>query len=196
MKRIIRLLWYWIRLLAAIAAALACIAWAFFGMMDAANIWVLCSEALDLRNHVILQEEAIERMDEVFTDSFISTDIILTDNPYRDFVVDNFDARYNVSRVSCWPWRSRATATVTMRIPIISASLRKDAVTDAKTPPPWPSAKYNVHLLRTESGWKIDRLEALEAVPDRWVPPWITSPPPTPEPTPTLPLIPQPTTTP
>jgi len=180
MDRFMRLGWFWLKLLSALAAGIGLMCFAFFATMDTVNLWVMTSEAMDLQARVVLQEGDNADLLACFTQRYIDTSptVLITAKDYASYTISNYEVRTSVQSVSCWPWRGSATAIVTQRITNLDGTVHADALQAnpnmEKAPPKWPSLKYRVHFRRMPDGWKIDQMTALEAVPDRWQPPWLT----------------------
>nr|MDD6335973.1 hypothetical protein [bacterium] len=178
MRYVLRFLWYWIKVLAAIAITMALMGWGFFTAMNISNIWILMNEGLEVRAQTILQDGRAEDMKSCFTDKFIQSDPLLVVGTYDQYLINSFEIRVSVHWVWNWPWQNTATATVTERIPAMDGTAKSEAVTSnpnfSKTPPKWPAGKYKVKLVKEKDGWKIDAMELIGEVPDKWTPPWVT----------------------
>jgi len=180
--KVLRLLWFWVKLLSAVTAALSVIGWSFFGAMDAANLYVLTSEGLKLRAEMALKRATTADLSTCFTENFLNNDDLLSRNAYTAYNINSYDYRINLTSMSCWPWKNTATARVTQRMSIIEGTLRaefEEQPSFSTSPPEWENAVYILHFVRLDIGWRIDKIEFVEAVAPRWTPEWVT-PPPTP----------------
>ncbi len=160
-------------LLFSIVAALLILA--FYLAMNTANIYLLLTDGMTQRTHVILMRDGGEELPNYFTNDFLLNDETLNiglsnASPYIDYTITDFSYKLSLEWVWSWPWENSATATIVERVPKITGRVnsdKNDLVKDgtlSATPPSWYGGRYTVKLVRLDGRWKIDQLTQTQLI--------------------------------
>jgi hypothetical protein len=155
-------IWFFMRtILLAVAIAFLCYG-VFVAAMNAANLYILATEGMQLRAECVTNLSDRDELYEYFTDTFIEKDAALGGGaPFADYIVTGMDYRLTVDNVSVLPWAQSATLTVTERVTNIRGSIRddkkpEDAPEDAVYPlPAWVDGQYKVYFSKRSGRWYI-----------------------------------------
>ena len=139
---------------------------AFYLSMNAANIYILLSDGMELRTQVILTREGGEDLHNFFRDDFLYADEALNvgyseESPYVNYDISSFESDVTLEWVWSWPWEDTAQATIVYRVPEIHGSIlssKKSLVESGvlpASPPSWQGGRYRMTLYRENGQWKI-----------------------------------------
>lgn len=162
-------IWYATRLILIIVIILALGWFVFMAGYNAANLYILASEGLNLRAACVLQNGSLVELTEYFTQDFLSNDTILYQNTYGVFTVTDYLYKLSVERVSVWPWSTRAQLRGVERVDL-TGSVNKDVLGEEESAadyplPPWEAARYDITFVKTGGRWYISELALLERSP-------------------------------
>lgn len=166
MKYVRRLLWFIASRMMLVCIILLVMVMAFYMAMNAANIYILLSDGMNLRTSVILTREDPEALNNYFRADFLQNDQALNvglsnQSPYIYYDITDFEDNLTMEWVWSWPWEDTAQATIVYRVPEIKGSVissRKDLVTDgtlSESPPVWQGGRYRMTFYRVNGQWKI-----------------------------------------
>lgn len=159
-----RTIWFVLRAVLLVSLLLGLAYAVFTEAMYISNMYIIVTEGMELRAETILKNGGKADLDQHFTEDFLNNDALLNDYPYGNYLVDNFDYRYEIKGVSVLPWASSGSITYEERVPVISGSPVSDDVTEPM--PAWESMIYTVNLKRIEGRWLIDSLTVVERNPE------------------------------
>lgn len=166
MKFVRRFLWYLASRLLIFTVIVSVLILAFYLAMNAANIYILLSDGMQLRASVILTREDAEELNNFFYADFLNQDQTLAiglsaESPYLNYRVTGFESDVTMEWVWSWPWEDTAQATIVHRVQDIKGSvvsgkseLVKSGALSA-SPPAWQGGRYRVTLARERGRWKI-----------------------------------------
>lgn len=166
MKYVRRLLWYIASRLIAVSAVFVVLVMVFYISMNAANIYILLSDGMNMRTSVILTRENPKELNKYFRADFLENDTALSlglssESPYQNYKIDGFEDSLQMEWVWSWPWEDTAQATITYRVPVIRGSALSSKQELVKTgviteePPSWQGGRYKMTLYRVNGQWKI-----------------------------------------
>lgn len=158
-----RSIWYVLRAVLIVSVLLALAYAVFTEALYVSNMYIITTEGMELRADVILKNGAVSDLSQYFTEEFLQNDELLESRPYSDFLVDNFDYRYEIKGFRVFPWSKSGTITYEERIPTIVGSPVSDEITDPI--PGWIPMVYKVELVKVEGRWLISGLEVVEENP-------------------------------
>ena len=158
---------------------LSLLIYAFFMAYHLSNAYITVSEGLESRVSVTLTRTGSAALNHYFTDSFISTDPVLSaskngTDTYRYFDISSFEYDVDISSLRWRPlksvsvenpathekttYRGIVTCTATENVSNISGSLKREYASDAEaigSISPWYSGRYTVTLVRVDGDWLI-----------------------------------------
>lgn len=159
-----RSIWFILRAVIIISLLLAAAYAVFTEAMYVSNMYVIVTEGMGLRAETVLKNGASADLEQHFTLNFLANDPLLNDRPYSDFIVDNYDYRYEIKGFSVFPWSSSGYITYEERIPTITGSPASEEIT--RSMPAWTSTIARVHLIKVDGRWMIDSIDILEENPE------------------------------
>ncbi|MEF9972992.1 MAG: hypothetical protein RSJ41_06700 [Clostridia bacterium] len=177
MKYVRRFLWFIASRLLAFSIIVSILILGFYLAMNAANIYILLSDGMELRTQVILMREDTEELNNFFRTDFLSSDEALQiglspQSPYLNYKINSFESDVKMEWVWSWPWEDTAQATIVHRVPTIKGSVigEKSALVKngqlSATPPSWQGGRYKMTLLRTNGQWKIAGMTQTQVILD------------------------------
>ena len=166
MKYVRRFLWFIASRLLVFTVVVAVLILAFYLSMNAANIYILLSDGMELRTQVILTREGGEDLHNFFRDDFLYADEALNvgysdESPYANYDITSFESDGTLEWVWSWPWEDTAQATIVYRVPEIKGTIlssKKSLVESgvlSSSPPAWQGGRYRMTLYREKGQWKI-----------------------------------------
>lgn len=167
MKQLRRLVWFIAKRLLLLILVLGLSTLAFYFSMNAANIYVLLKDGMAQRALSVMMNEQNPDLDKYFSTAYLPLDkrlAVIRDgsNPYIPYQITGIDHRLRMEWMWTWPWDDTARATITEQVPgidgRIKASYRERLPQEQQTPPRWPSARYDVILVRENGQWHIREL--------------------------------------
>lgn len=167
MKHLRRLVWYIATRLVILTCVLGLMTIAFYFSMNAANIYVILKEGMAQRALTVMTQGDASELQKYFSAAYLPLDARVSStengtNPYERYQITGIDHRLNMEWMWCWPWEDTARATITERVPAIDGRIlskyREGTKEESWTPPRWPSARYDVILLRENGVWHIREL--------------------------------------
>jgi hypothetical protein len=171
MKTILRLLFFWIKVIAVVLIIVAIAGCSFFIAMDVVNLTILVKDGMALRANVVFAPEDYdaEELTKFFTAEYLATDTFLQDDTYRQYEIDDYDYDTKVERVWCWPWQNKVTMVISCRQYDLDGALREEYMTQEQIeagekiePPKLENTRYRVHCERIDDKWTITDLEFVE----------------------------------
>ena len=123
-KYVRRFMWFIASRLLVFTVVVAVLILAFYLSMNAANIYILLSDGMELRTQVILTREGGEDLHNFFRDDFLYADEALNvgysdESPYANYDITSFESDVTLEWVWSWPWEDTAQATIVYRVPEI-----------------------------------------------------------------------------
>lgn len=167
MKKLRRFIWYIAGRLTLITAILGLMTIAFYFSMNASNIYVILKDGMAQRAVSVMNNEVNEDLSKYFSSAYLPLDkrlAVIRDgsNPYEPYSITGIDHRLRMEWMWTWPWEDTARATITEEIPAIDgrvkASYRTVLPQEKHSPPKWPTARYDVILIRENGRWLIREL--------------------------------------
>jgi hypothetical protein len=167
MKRLRRLVWFIATRLIVLTCVLGLMTIAFYFSMNAANIFVILKDGMAQRALSVMTNNGQEELEKYFSAAYLPLDKRLATmrdgtNPYTPYQVTGIDHRLRMEWMWSWPWEDTARATVTEQVVGIDGRILAEyrGVTPEEnwSPPRWPSARYDVILLRENGQWHIREL--------------------------------------
>ena len=149
-----RFMLYSIRQLTAIVVIIVLIMFAAFMGYDYANIYISVNEGISQKAEVILKEGDYTTLSKFYTQEYLERDSLLSNNPYRSFIVTNYDIRVKVKKISVWPWNNVAKETIEEVVKGINAA-PKDSEEESLTIPQWENGEKLV-IMKKNGRWRID----------------------------------------
>lgn len=149
-----RFVLYFIRKLTAIVVIIVLIMFAAFMGYDYANIYVSVNEGIARRAEVVLKEGDYTSLSKFYTQGYLEKDSLLSNNPFKSFVVVNYDMRIKVKKISVWPWNDVAKVTIEEVVKDINA-VPKDSEEEDLTIPQWENAEKLI-TMKKNGRWRID----------------------------------------
>jgi len=144
---------YSIRQLTAIVVIIVLIMFAAFMGYDYANIYVSVNEGITQRAEVVLKEGDYTNLSKFYTQEYLELDSLLSNNPYRPFIVTNYDMRVKVKKISVWPWNNVAKVTIEEVVKGINAA-PKDSDEENLTIPEWENGEKLI-IMEKSGRWRI-----------------------------------------
>ena len=148
-----RFMLYSIRQLTAIVVIIVLIMFAAFMGYDYANIYVSVNEGITQRAEVVLKEGDYTNLSKFYTQEYLELDSLLSNNPYRPFIVTNYDMRVKVKKISVWPWNNVAKVTIEEVVKGINAA-PKDSDEENLTIPEWENGEKLI-IMEKSGRWRI-----------------------------------------
>ena len=167
MKKLRRLVWFIAKKLLLITCVLGLITIAFYFSMNAANIFVILKDGMAQRALAVMMNEENRDLNKYFSAAYLPLDKRLAyirngNNPYERYQITGIDHRLRMEWMWAWPWEDTARATITEQVPAIDgrakAAYRETLPAEQQSPPRWPSARYDVILIRENGQWHIREL--------------------------------------
>jgi hypothetical protein len=166
-KRLRKLVWFIASRLVIITCVLGLMTIAFYFAMNAANIYVILKDGMAQRALTVMTGNGGEELTKYFSDAYLPLDKRLETmrndtNPYEPYQITGIDHRLRMEWMWTWPWEDTARATITEQVPAIDGRILSQyrALTPEEnwSPPRWPSARYDVILMRENGQWHIREL--------------------------------------
>ena len=131
MKTVLRLLFFWIKVIAVILIIVVLAGMSFFISMDFVNLSILVKDGMQYRANVIFQPEDYdaEQLTKYFTAEYLAKDVLLRSEPYAQYEITNFDYDTKVERLWCWPWQNEVTMTIACRQREVEGRLKEEFMT-------------------------------------------------------------------
>ncbi|MBM7582245.1 hypothetical protein JOD02_001102 [Caldicoprobacter guelmensis] len=107
------------------------------------------------RAAAILEEQKNVSLNKFFTSSYLSSDPLLNNNQYENFIIQDYNLRLRIKWLWAWPWNDSARVVVEEEIPKIVAKPKSDDQ-EVKIPPPWQNGEKVILLQKRAGLWKID----------------------------------------
>lgn len=126
-----------------------------FTAYDCANIYIVVTEGMTQRAVAILEGQENVSLNKFFTSSYLSSDPLLNNNQYENFIIQDYNLRLRIKWLWAWPWNDSARVVVEEEIPKIVAKPRSEDQ-EVKTPPPWQNGEKVILLQKRAGLWKID----------------------------------------
>lgn len=171
MKTILRLLFFWIKVLTVVFIIVAVAGCSFFVAMDITNLMILVKDGMNMRANVAFAPEDYD-MDELtkfFTAEYLAGDDLLTDETYDRYEIEDYDYNTSVERIWCWPWQDEVTLVIACEQHEMDGELKDEFMTqeqiDAGEEVPAPkleNTRYRVYCERIDDKWTIVGLEFME----------------------------------
>ena len=167
MKRLRRLVWFIATRLLILTCVLGLMTIAFYFSMNAANIFVILKEGMAQRAVTVMMNSDEKELYKYFSSAYLPLDkrlLTMRDgtNPYDRYQITGIDHRLKMEWVWSWPWEDTARATITEQVLAIDGRIlsqyRETVPQDKLSPPRWPSARYDVILMRENGQWHIREL--------------------------------------
>ena len=171
MKTVLRLLFFWIKVIAVILIIVVLAGMSFFISMDFVNLSILVKDGMQYRANVIFQPEDYdaEPLTKYFTAEYLAKDVLLRSEPYAQYEITNFDYDTKVERLWCWPWQNEVTMTIACRQREVEGRLKEEFMTQEQidageriSAEKLDNMRYRVHCERLEDHWMITGLELVE----------------------------------
>ncbi|MCR5611550.1 MAG: hypothetical protein K6F68_06980 [Clostridiales bacterium] len=159
-----RSIWFVLRAVIIVSLLLAAAFAVFTEAMYISNMYIIVTEGMELRADTILKNGSSSDLEQHFTLNFLIYDSLLNEKPYSDFIVDNFDYRYEIKGVSVFPWSKSGYITYEERIPTITGAPVSEEITAPM--PAWTSTLSRVHLIKVDGRWLIDSIDVIEVEPE------------------------------
>ncbi len=167
MKKLRRFVWFIAKRLMLITVILGLMTIAFYFSMNAANIFVILKDGMAQRALTVMMDLDGTELPKYFSTAYLPVDKRLATmrdgtNPYEPYQITGIDHRLRMEWVWAWPWEDTARATIIEQVPgiggRIKASWRERVPKEQWSPPRWPSARYDVILIRENGRWFIREL--------------------------------------
>lgn len=171
MKTILRLLFFWIKVIAVVLLIVAVAGSSFFIAMDVVNLTILVKDGMTLRANVVFdpKDYDADELTKFFTSQCLAADDLLTNNDYDQYDIESYDFDTKIERVWCWPWQNEVTLVISCRQNELKGSLKEDFMTQEQIdsgetvePPKLENTRYRVHCERIDDKWTITELEFVE----------------------------------
>lgn len=167
MKRLRRLVWFIATRLIILTSVLGLMTIAFYFSMNASNIFVILKEGMAQRAFTVMMQSDETELYKYFSAAYLPLDKRLQTmkngtNPYDHYQITGIDHRLRMEWMWSWPWEDTARATITEQVPAIDGRIlpqyRETTAQENLSPPRWPSARYDVILMRENGQWHIREL--------------------------------------
>ena len=171
MKTLLRLLFFWIKVIAVVLVIIVLAGMSFFISMDFVNLSILVKDGMQYRANVVFQPDDYDadQLTKYFTSEYLATDTLLKSKPYEQYEITNFDYDTKVERLWCWPWQNDVTMTIACRQREVEGSLREEFMTQEQieageriNAEKLDNMRYRVHCERIDDRWTITGLEMVE----------------------------------
>ena len=171
MKTILRLLFFWIKVLAVVLIIVAVAGCSFFVAMDITNLSILIKDGMTMRANVAFAPEDYDadELTKFFTSEYLAGDDLLTDDTYDRYEIDDYDYNTSIDRIWCWPWQDEVTIVISCVQYEMDGELKEEYLTqdqiDAGEDVPAPkleNTRYRVYCERIDDKWTIIGLEFME----------------------------------
>lgn len=179
-----RLLFFIVKKLTVLVLLIMVIMIAFFIAYDMANVYVFLDDGMTQRANVILNNEDPTVLNRFFTLKCLNSDPMLNSNPFRDYIIQDYDYKLKVTKLWVWPWQSSTvvevieyikedswmfTITDDFRARLIAAQapdgLEEGEEFQLKIPKPqWQNGKKEIHFRKIDGQWKIDGIVFIESL--------------------------------
>lgn len=161
-----RSIWYILKILLVLVAAIALALGVFVAGLYTSNIYIILQDGMELRAECILQGGAQSDLTEYFTEDFIAQDTALSAGAYDQFTVSAFDYRLEVEKLFALPWEDTVDVRVVQKLASIAAA-PNDQSENTLPPalPEWPTTRCSVTFVRRDGRWYIDKITVLETDP-------------------------------
>ncbi|MBP3372189.1 MAG: hypothetical protein J6L88_06630, partial [Clostridia bacterium] len=93
MKTILRLLFFWIKVLSVVLIIVAVAGCSFFVAMDITNLMILVKDGMTMRANVTFAPEDYDadELTKFFTAEYLAVDDLLNDTTYNQYEIDDYD---------------------------------------------------------------------------------------------------------
>jgi len=143
---------------------------------DCANIYVILEEGMSMRAESVLTDNEVSSLEHFFTQHFLSTDELLQNNKYGEYIITDYDYKIKIKKVWAWPWSTRANATIQEIVSDISGDMRitedeldeldaedeldenENANNGESSVPEWENGEKLVRLKKVNGRWLIDEV--------------------------------------
>ncbi|HZJ82691.1 MAG TPA: hypothetical protein VFD57_02665 [Clostridia bacterium] len=156
MNTFLRLLSYIVTRLTAVAIIVILIILAIFIGYDFANINVVVDDGLAKRTEAILNKEENLDLNKFYTQEYLDRDILLSKNPYEDFIIGDYDQRIKLKKLWVWPWETNTKVYVEEIVTHIEGS-NKDEEQQNTEIPSWESGE-KIILMEKDGRWRISNI--------------------------------------
>jgi hypothetical protein len=170
-KYVLRLLFFWIKLLFVVLVVVAIAGSAFFIAMDVTNIALMSGDALKARADYVILGDLYEgqELNKFFTDEFLSRDELIQDSPYTYYAVTDYEQKVQRSWIWCWPWQNKVSFTITQHVYELKGDLKAEHKTEEQiekgqqvAPPAWKDSVYTIRCERIDDRWLITDIVFVE----------------------------------
>ena len=110
MKTILRLLFFWIKVIAVVLLIVAVAGCSFFVAMDITNLMILVKDGMTMRANVAFAPEDYDadELTKFFTAEYLVADDLLNNDLYDQYEIEDYDYDTSIDRIWCWPWQPLA----------------------------------------------------------------------------------------
>ena len=133
------------------------------------NLYILTTESMALRAKCILENEAVNDLQEYFTEDVIASDTPLHEGVYSRYTVTNYNYDLKVKKIVVFPWSTSATVTVVEDCALkgnINADQLVEGQNAADYPlPEWNRAEYRLQFTRYDTRWYVTELTVTDDEP-------------------------------
>ncbi|MFY9176673.1 MAG: hypothetical protein WBI74_10935 [Caldicoprobacterales bacterium] len=156
MNTLLRLLYYILTRLTALAVIIILIILAAFIGFDWANINVIVNEGLTERAEVVLTDQEPTELNKFYTQEYLDRDPLLSINPYENFIINDYDHRIKIKKLWVWPWQNETRVIVEEVITGIDGSTKNED-SDEKTVPTWENGE-KILVMEKDGRWRISNV--------------------------------------
>lgn len=171
MKTILRLLFFWIKVLSVILIIVAVAGCSFFVAMDITNLMILVKDGMTMRANVAFAPDDYDadELTKFFTAEYLAGDDLLTDDTYDRYEIEDFDYDTSIDRIWCWPWQDDVTLVISCVQHEMDGELKDEFLTQEQVEageevpaPKLENTRYRVYCERIDDKWTIVGLEFIE----------------------------------
>ncbi len=168
--------------------AILVIALGFFAGMNSMNVNVIAKDAFAKRVDVALHPKEVDEtaLANLFTQDFITDDVVLNSTKYRDYTITGYYQRADVNMKIVWPWADRVVVHATENVLDIVGTINEGEETievessqsssaggnetqissKDKNPPEWICGEYEVTLVKDKdtSSWKVEEMKMIKEI--------------------------------
>jgi hypothetical protein len=156
LNTLLRLLYYILTRLTALAVIIILIILAAFIGFDWANINVIVNEGLTERAEVVLTDQEPTELNKFYTQEYLDRDPLLSINPYENFIINDYDHRIKIKKLWVWPWQNETRVIVEEVITGIDGSTKNED-SDEKTVPTWENGE-KILVMEKDGRWRISNV--------------------------------------
>ncbi|MBP3371555.1 MAG: hypothetical protein J6L88_03415 [Clostridia bacterium] len=171
MKTILRLLFFWIKVLSVLLIIVAVAGCSFFVAMDITNLMILVKDGMTMRANVKFASEDYDadELTKFFTAEYLTRDDLLNNVVYDQYEIEDYDYDTSVERVWCWPWQDEVTLVIACVQHEMDGELKDEYLTQEQVErgeevpaPKLENTRYRVYCQRIDDKWTITNLEFME----------------------------------